>query len=347
MEIYFVFFFILAIASFFKLINLTFLKIIFVILILFTGLRYNVGNDYLTYQYNFNAIKTGLGESVSTEPLYLLINYISPNFEFVIFFYAFFSFYFLYKALIFFSDQYRILNLLIFYSLYFIIFDIHIIRQGLSVSIVLYSYIYLYKKEYKTFLFWLLIAFLSHKSALFVLVLLPFFKINFIKFYSIYLIFASIIFSFFSNHVLSFIYLVMSYIPFISNYSLYYRIEEATNYGISFGIICDLILFILLFFNRKKLNSKDFFLYKIFFVSIFFTFIFLVQPNALRLIYYFRVVNIFLFVILFCKIYLNIFFTQISIILYCYLYFMVNFTGEDREHGKSDRNLYYKTILKK
>lgn len=345
MEIYYFIFILLAIFSFAKDLGKQILIFLFICLTVFVGIRYNVGNDFQAYYSNFQAIKYNIGETVSSEPLYVLINYISPNFETVIFLFAFLSFLFLYRAFIVFNIKYQGMVLLIYYSLFLIIFNIHIIRQGLAISIILFSYHYLLNNKTKKFLIYVVIATLFHKSALFCLVLFPFLKLNFNSKLSLFVLLGSFLVGIFSRNLLDFFYLITSKIPILSNYANFYRIEEATNYGISIGIISDIVLLLCLYFSRNKLSESEFFLYKIFYVSVFFSFLFIVQPSALRLLYYFRIVNIFLFAILLYK---NIIPRQVLkplLLIFCYFYFSKNFNSEDPIHGRSDRNLPYKTIF--
>ena len=83
-----------------KLINKKELKnITLIFLTLFAGLRFNVGADYLSYGYIFNAIKSK--QTVKMEPLYWLINKVSLNYLILCILVAFLSIYFLPLLLLF------------------------------------------------------------------------------------------------------------------------------------------------------------------------------------------------------------------------------------------------------
>src|SRR5690606_25874431 len=107
MSIYYIIFVFIALASLTvpQKLQLKVAGFLTVIITFFVGLRWEVGNDYLVYLLNYQSIKNGTGQSVSTEPLYQLINYLSPNFEVVIMFFAAFSFLFLFKTFKFFTER--------------------------------------------------------------------------------------------------------------------------------------------------------------------------------------------------------------------------------------------------
>lgn len=353
MAIYYIYLVIFCLGSLLEKLNLkvgrTIFTLLVTLLIIFLGIRYQVGNDYKTYYDNYLGINfnTFYNSSVTTakEPLYLLSNYIF-SFEFLIFFYGFLSIFLLRKAIVFFSyPQFFVLTLLVYYGFYFIIFNVHLIRQGLAIAIVIYSYIYLYKKQYKIYVLLVLIAFLFHTSAIFCLPFGFFFKKNIkLKTQVIILIFSLIIAV---NSVIftTFFYSVGRNIPILSGYLDVYRVAEVTNYGISTGMILDICLLIFFMFNINKLSPKERFLYNIFFISVILSLLLIINPAALRLAYYFRITNIFLLPFLYKFVKLKMFPLLIVIALSA-TYLITSFSSVG-EYGRGDRNLHFKTIFYK
>ena len=99
MQIYYICFTILFILSIFeresRFNKLIFTSVIF-FFILFTGLRYEVGNDYAEYHLHHSMIKSG--QTNYFEPLFTLLNYLTPNPESMFFIAALISYILLYKS---------------------------------------------------------------------------------------------------------------------------------------------------------------------------------------------------------------------------------------------------------
>jgi hypothetical protein len=347
MAIYYFIFLALSVLVFIECINssysLYFNWIITFFFIVFVGIRYGVGNDYFVYYDNFKGIRNGTDTSAD-ELLYLVLNKMFP-FEFGIFFFSFFSFFFLKKTIDYFSPKHSVLSYFIFYSFFLILFEIHIIRQGLAISLVLYSYKYLFNKKYVVFILFVLVASAFHKSALIVLpcaLILNFIQTTILQF--ILVIFSLIVF-FFQGELILIYYNFASQIPILNAYLLVYRMEETTSYGFSSGMLLDVIIFIILLINSKTFNEKELFLFRIFVLSIVLTFILSLDPAALRLTYYFRTVVIFL-IPLFFKFKSIKWLSLVLIILVCYQYLNTTFSSIS-EFGRGDRNLKYYTIFNK
>ena len=349
MEIYYIFLVIFCLGAAIEKLNVKIGKAIFnvliVFLIIFLGIRYEVGNDYTTYYANYLGINFGTSFVTAKEPLYWLSNYIF-SFEIFIFIYGFFTFYLLRKSIIFFAySRFLVITLLVYYCLYFVIFNVHLIRQGLAISIVLYSYTYLFKNEYKKYSLLVLIAFLIHTSAIFCLPFGFLFNKNIKLKYQIGLLIVSILIALNSSIFTNLFYSIASSLPYLNSYLEIYRVGELENYGLSTGIIFDICLLVFFMFNIKKLNAKERFLYNIFFISVILSLLLIINPAALRLNYYFRISNIFLLPLIYIY-FKNKMIPFLIIIVISVTYLIISFSTEGT-YGRGDRNLNYKTIFNK
>lgn len=267
-------------------------SLVFILLAVFLAIRYQVGNDYAEYHNSFQ----NLTYDAYFEPgfifLYKIFN--SPEVFFALL--SCFSLFLLYKAFKYFSEGYLYISLLVYYSAFFIIFNIHLIRQSVAIAIVLFSFTYLHKKKYLKFFILVLLATNFHKSAL---IAIPFSLIVIVKLNKKtrllilgFAILSYIIFTFFRNEV----FMLLYYFPVTNRFAtVYNNLTYSSGYGISIGLLFDIVLFI--FVNsRKNLSDKQLFLLNIFLCSIFINIAFNNFSVALRLGYYFRIVSIFLFV---------------------------------------------------
>lgn len=347
MIIYYLIYFVLILLFFSEIFTKRYSKIntwiITIFFIFFVGLRYGVGNDYFSYYENYKGINNGTGTS-STEIFYVFLNKLL-SFEFVILFFSFFSFYFLKKAIDFFSPRYVVTSYLVFYSLFLITLNIHIIRQGLAISLVLFGYKYLFHKRYLTFSLIVVLASTFHLSAL---ILLPFILLIQLKISiksQLFLVGLSFIAFIYQDDLVESYYKLAVNFPLMSKYLLVYRQEERISYGISLGMIFDLIVLIILFLKHKHFNDKENFLFRIYFISVILSILLSLDPAALRLVYYFRVVIIFL-IPLFLK-YFKFEITTFLIVCLISLQYLITTFTVIGEYGRGDRNLNYYTIFNK
>ena len=273
-------------------------KLVFLGLAVFLAVRFQVGNDYAEY-YN-TLIKISRGDGVNTyfEPglifLYKLID--SPKLFFALL--SCFSIFLLYKTLNYFKSNHIYTVLLLYYSVYFIIFNIHLIRQGVAISIIFFSFTYLHKRAYIKCLLLVLLAANFHKSALIVLFFIPVVLLNLNKYHRILILVAAffifIVFTFFKEYVFLGLYIL----PITRRFAMVYNnLTYSGSYGISIGLIFDFLLFLFINF-KKNISREDKLLLNIFMCSLFIAISFNSYAIAFRLIYYFRVVNIFLFLYL-------------------------------------------------
>lgn len=147
-----------------------FLFFVFV-LILFYGLRWNVGIDYMSY-YNMAANKTWMLVRQGGGTLELgfqFLYYFEDFFNLPIFSYVILGgtiiFIFLFNAIYDNSDNYA-LSLFIFFSSGLLFFAFNEFRQFIAVAIIFYGYKFCHKKNFLSWCFICILAFFFHKSSI-------------------------------------------------------------------------------------------------------------------------------------------------------------------------------------
>ncbi len=143
----------------------------FVSLFIFSAIRYDFGNDYLNYLKKFDLIK--LGSSFFGDPLFELLNKISPSFEFLIFITSLLYIgiiYWLVKKEV--PKEYVCLSIFIFIiSPYLFGVCLSSLRQCLAMLFFVIAVHFSNKKKYLLYIFFVLVAMQFHQSAV---ILLPF-----------------------------------------------------------------------------------------------------------------------------------------------------------------------------
>lgn len=148
---------------------------VFIIISLFiiSGFRVGVKPDYFNYEYFYNLVASGYDYAqyglYGIEDSFLIISDFFSMFD-----YGFRYTMILYSllTLIFIGLSYPkltrepLLALIIYYSFFFIIRDMGVIRAGLSYSILVFSLVFLFEKRIFCFLFFVLFASIFHKSAM-------------------------------------------------------------------------------------------------------------------------------------------------------------------------------------
>lgn len=294
---------------------------VFASLGVFLAIRYNVGNDYAEYTNVLNEITEGFYTTYFEYGFVFFYKiFHSPEVFFAVL--SLLSIFLLYKGFKYFSTEYLYISILVYYSTFFVIFNIHLIRQSVAIFFVFGAYIFLHKKKYLQCILLILLASSFHKSAI---IVFPFcFLISMSLTKNTRLIVLGIatlfymIFTFFKTQVFG----VLSFIPITHRFAVvYYNMTYSSGYGISVGLLFDIILF--LFVNsRRNLSSKQAFLLNIFLCALFINIACNSFNVALRLGYYFRLVSVFLFVSL-IKIKPKIFF-YLFLIIYSSYYLYLN-----------------------
>lgn len=141
---------------------------IIVYLILMAGLRYECGLDYIGYEGNYYALRSGIKPVIndSIELGFSIWARIMPTFRIFLITVAMFNV--IGKAKFFVSVDARFLftSLFFYFTTFFITYDMGLIRQGMAVAICIHSIKYIEKKSWKFFVM-IGIACFFHLSALF------------------------------------------------------------------------------------------------------------------------------------------------------------------------------------
>lgn len=256
----------------------------FILLLLFTVIRWDVGWDYRWY-YSLaeNKELNGIPLFFEKQDIYKYLNlagslwYLRNEFflrfiskviwtlnlpaQTIIIFYGTITLYFFKKGL----DNFKINNKYVwlwFYSFpYFYFSSLSIMRQWAAISIVFFAYNYIKRKELKKYLFFLLIASFFHKTAILMLFLYILQNINTFKNFQIILF----IISFFFDKILIFILLNVR-LPIISNYSAY--IFEKIGLGGTKIYYVILVMYMILLLKFLYLEKKEIYLEKIYNISL-------------------------------------------------------------------------------
>lgn len=148
---------------------------VFIILLLFSGIRYDVGMDYLNYLRNFEDIRNNANSRFEVMTLIIckLVYSFSGDSQLIFFIYSFIAlvgvFYFVKE----FSD-YKELSILIFFSIgIYYLSTFNGIRQWAAIAMFLMALPNIVKKKYFRVSILLLLALSFHSSAIIIILLLP------------------------------------------------------------------------------------------------------------------------------------------------------------------------------
>lgn len=231
--------------------------VIALILVLIAGFRSGIGYDFESYNNIFKMIKTGTLKTseISVEPAYYLINKICSNFKIVILISAFIGVGIKILMINKYSEN-KFISLAMYFSGVYIMYDMGVIRQGMSIAIALISIKYIKEQNFVKFFTTIIIASLFHVS---ILLFIPLYFIS-SRFFSRKLIYGStlivLIISLFdiSGIILKIVEAIN--IPFISSKIAYYTSYDTGNVTLSLlKRIVFLILFVE-FFKYKKIKDS-------------------------------------------------------------------------------------------
>ena len=257
-----------------------------ILLIVMAGIRVNTGYDFQSYKIIFENVKSqnilqifSGGWSLVVEPGYLILNYIfkALSFQQFVFVIAVLSI----SLKTSFINKYvekKMLCLLIYYSMYFLLYDMGIMRQGIAIGILFWAYDAILKDNKFKFFILIVIATLVHSSSF--LFLIVYFVKN--EKYSIK-IYCGILFGALGISAINIFGWIARNIPiaFIQN-KMFYYLNSVSDESIFNSIIKRIFILLVITYNlnfesiqRKKYIIKSF---NIFFFSIVLSIIFSAIP---------------------------------------------------------------------
>ncbi|EGQ7899948.1 EpsG family protein [Vibrio parahaemolyticus] len=233
------------------------------VLVIFSGLRFNVGWDFDNYKMIFE--ERGNLQSIyemKMEPGYLLLNTlskeISDNYTLLFFIVALLS---ISLKLIFIRkySPYFALSLLYYFALYFLAKEMGQIRQALAVSLLLISTIYIIKEQWTKFFILVCLATSIHISSIVFFAAYPIAKMRINKRRFLFFIFIGIGLSLinFNQILIFFLDLLPSSFPLKMRALYYFDNEKETGrIGLTFGIVWKLLIFVFIYTRYECLKMK-------------------------------------------------------------------------------------------
>lgn len=257
------------------------------LLAIFASLRDHIGTDYESYVSEFNNIPTRLIDFFyydgHSEFGFLLLCYIlkvlGSSYYFLFFVTSLGTSLLLYKACRNFSSGYLILNLCLYYSLFYLRFHFNVIRHGIMVSLIWVAFSFAYKKNLKFFLLFMLMAASIHSLALF---FIPFYWLlnkEYSNKFIVCIFVASILFGFIIpiwDYVIEYASGILFGDKIAYYIKDYYMNKDDASVGITVGFVINIILFLFLkIYHRHYSNIVAFpFLCNSLFFAIFFSLLF-------------------------------------------------------------------------
>jgi len=229
-------------------------------LIYFIGsFRNEVGTDWESYKVVYSQILNFKSTTNDFEPLFqaLMIIFKSLYLNFFIFIGVVFFLAFTSKLLLIFKlSPFPILSLLVYFQLYFLVYDLNGIRQGLAMGITFFSIYFIYKKNIIPFILLVLTATLLHYSAIIFLMAYYIFHIRLNKFKWIVIIFSLTVVGFLMQIAVKEFAQQFGIVDVLSLQKIYsYAQDDQFNQSLSFGfsyILKISILGIILLTTHKK-----------------------------------------------------------------------------------------------
>lgn len=273
---------------------------------LIVGLRYNVGTDYHTYCQMYDNIK-GINiidfffkyiEIFDVEPtFYLLCRFVFLTFNNVKM--LFFICYFITFSIVIVSitrlieKEDYIFSVFIYFLMYFAP-SLNIVRQSMAISFVLLAYSFYLNRDYKKYIFLIIVAFLIHKTA--IIFLLFFFmidtkskKFNELRKIIFYILIVG------SPIFIKFILSIGTHIPILNDYMNKYEVAFDGG-GIGFLLFILPVLVPVIYFGKDKYlkESKNLCLFNMYLLQIPLMYLGYFMPWAVRMADYPRIFEIIL-----------------------------------------------------
>ncbi len=301
----------------------------FFIIVIFWGLRRDIGWDYEGYVEIFRNAQNNYNWNIEPGYYYLNILFTSlrDGYIYVLLIATIITYLFLFKAL----KKFKILWLGLYFSLVyqFQFMAANQVRQAIAISIFLYALYFLIKKKYLLFcIIVILTAIFVHLSAVALFLAIPFSKIKLsrrvwtIIIVSAYVLYIIGCFKLFGNYL-------FSILPLPEQYARYLLGERVNPEEVGFSIVqlCNVIIAIYIIWNYPHFNKSK--LLPIYLLGMLMYMVFIEYHLFLRASFYFTYVNI----ILSSLIYKHSHNRGIPLIIFSGLLFMLICSRETNMHG--------------
>ena len=225
----------------------------FLILFLFSALRYDISFDY-SYTYVPSYYRIIAGHQTYFEPAFVLLNKIVyaffNNVDYLFIISSFITLYLVYSSVKNFSSNFFISTIMLFATRFYL-YSFGQIRQYIAIAIFIYAIKYIIKKDIKKYFMLILIACLFHKTAI---IYFPIYFVNKFKLSRKLYILVIVLSPIFSP-ILNFLYKIIG--------TRYYQNYITSNYGVgnwSIVLTATALLFTLaaiIFYNKLIDDEKN------------------------------------------------------------------------------------------
>ncbi|MFH0755880.1 MAG: EpsG family protein [Bacteroidota bacterium] len=272
-----------------------YLLLSFSIILVFLALRYDFGNDYMTYSRYFDEVHrlsfrdllglTANPNPLTLEPGYVWLNRIMPHFFILVACLSLFTVYTLYK----FTDSYLPPSVIWFSLLIYLICPsfllIHAsaLRQTIAICFFIFSIKYLIERSFWKYFLILLVAGFFHRSAI---VLIPFYFIVTPKTWSrqlLYILVGVYIFTTFFGYVFLGAIEKVTNLPMLSYYRYYMVHIEGNALDTGFGYIFRSLIFVFVLWSHDKCPPQQVVITKLAMIG------FLLLPLSIYLVIFSRI----------------------------------------------------------
>ena len=274
-----------------------FLNLAFILLVVFWGIRYDFGNDYSVYLYNFNLINSDSKGALNFEFGWILLNklFSGLGFSYLVFFVTIFQFYSIYFYLTHYvKSEYRWLVLLFYaINISLMIHSLSGMRQTIAMSFFVFVLHYVYERKYIPCIIILFLAAQFHSSAYFMLILpIVRYILDLKKIVYIYLLLAIFIVCFVFKDTVMLLTTLSLQFEDVSKYENYLDQSDSSYSGNGLGILLQLIVLIILLINDRHEKTIDNLLLKLYQISFVFVPLYTILPIFNRIQMYFLLLGL-------------------------------------------------------
>ncbi|ETT45158.1 putative polysaccharide polymerase protein [Paenibacillus sp. FSL R7-269] len=233
--------------------KLPFFYFTFAVLFLFLALRYNYGNDYLSYSLIHSALNSGISAWGENDILFKYSNILIYNFQWFIavvsFFYILVIYQLIKKTIL--IENYWISVLILLINPYLFLVHLSGIRQTIAICFIIISVFFLIKKRIIYYLLFIIIASGFHQSAIILLPMCFFINDRKIKKKWMVIIVGFLLFIVFTPLLELIINQTYQIFPQYRHY-----VEEGNENSVRSTLISSFLFFFIIF-NINKLEGKE------------------------------------------------------------------------------------------